>query len=261
MLAIIHSGSLWIILLHMHCQNIQRDVYLSHIVWKGTLTLCGLKSFKCACPATQKGQGCHSLSEASSKSLLCEQTAKLWRETARMCRLAWVFAVCLCGKYPFLMCRLIWWIVTAMLNLYSSDWTAYSGKSCLHLSRFNNICPHSTTFVHIQQYLSIFNNICPCLTIFVHIQQHLSRFNNIYPYSTCVQIQQYLSIFSSNRLGSTIFIHIQRHLSIFNNICPYSTTLVQVQQHVSTFNKFVHIQHLSIFNCPYSTTFVYIQQN
>ena len=33
-----------------------------------TLALCGLKSFKCACPATQKGPG-GSLSEASSNSL------------------------------------------------------------------------------------------------------------------------------------------------------------------------------------------------
>ena len=49
-------------------------------VWKWILGLCGLESFRCACPATQKGQGCGSLSEASSNSLYCvSKQRRLWR--------------------------------------------------------------------------------------------------------------------------------------------------------------------------------------
>ena len=47
------------------------------------LELCGMKSFKCACPATQNVQGCGSLSEASSKSLYCvSKQRSLWRDYA-----------------------------------------------------------------------------------------------------------------------------------------------------------------------------------
>ena len=50
---------------------------------KETLVLCGLKSWKWACPATQKGQGCGSLSEASFNSLCCvSKQWRLWRDCA-----------------------------------------------------------------------------------------------------------------------------------------------------------------------------------
>ena len=44
---------------------------MSCFMGKGTLASCGFRSFKGACAATQKGQKCGSLSEASSSSLYC----------------------------------------------------------------------------------------------------------------------------------------------------------------------------------------------
>ena len=49
---------------------------MSHLMRKGTLACCGLKSYKCTCPATQKGQGCGSVWSFLKLPLLCEQTAK-----------------------------------------------------------------------------------------------------------------------------------------------------------------------------------------
>ena len=72
----------------------------SHLIRKGTLALCSLKSFKSVCPATQKGQECGSLSEASTNCLYyVSKQWRFWRNCAD---------VCLCDKYHFLMCRLIY---------------------------------------------------------------------------------------------------------------------------------------------------------
>ena len=47
------------------------ETYKTNFIWansweKGTLALCGLRPFQCTCAATQQGQRCGSLSEASS---------------------------------------------------------------------------------------------------------------------------------------------------------------------------------------------------
>ena len=46
---------------------------------KETLALCGLRTFKCMCAATQKGQRCGSLLEVSPSSLYCvRKQQRLW---------------------------------------------------------------------------------------------------------------------------------------------------------------------------------------
>ena len=49
---------------------------------KGTLALCGLKSFKCACPATQKGQGGGSSKTSSNSLYRVTKQRMLWRDCA-----------------------------------------------------------------------------------------------------------------------------------------------------------------------------------
>ena len=68
---------------------------------KGTLALCGLKSFKCAYPVTEKGQGCGPCLKLPLTPFSVGANSEGSGETARM------RVVCLCDKYPFLMCRLI----------------------------------------------------------------------------------------------------------------------------------------------------------
>ena len=62
---------LWLIFSSFKNVQVFVIIYMSHLMRKETLEVCCLKSFKCACPATQKARGCGSLSEAYSNSLYC----------------------------------------------------------------------------------------------------------------------------------------------------------------------------------------------
>ena len=97
------------------CRALQKQIsiHLSHFIRKGTFRI--FKSFKCTCPATQKGwshsKGLEPLKRVGHVALCLKLPLTpfiVWvnregsGETAWTCRLAWDFAVCLCDKYPFL---------------------------------------------------------------------------------------------------------------------------------------------------------------
>ena len=83
-----------------------QNLLMGHLMSKGTLALCSLKSFKCACPATQKGQEYGSLSEALTPFSLCEQTAKALAKLRRCAGSSDPSLFAYVNKYAFLMLKL-----------------------------------------------------------------------------------------------------------------------------------------------------------
>ena len=56
-------------------------IHLSHLMRKGSLALCSLRSFKCICAATQKCQRCSSLLDASYSFLYSvNEQRRLWED-------------------------------------------------------------------------------------------------------------------------------------------------------------------------------------